>query len=199
MPSLQHGPFRFAVHAPQIHFVEIDHVELARLFHEEGVEVGAIPVRVGNAIMRRRSDQKLTLARSVVREFPPRFVMIKREAALQPAGDLRMALLPGAPLGEGAHGRQIVAVAQFFEDEVGQRRGRFSDGEARMFSLFQEHDRAALPPRNHGGERPSKPGANHRNVERALHRESKAGTEEWRKRRWEDGDLEPQIKADQRR
>ena len=65
------------------------------------------------------------------------------EAALEPAGDVRSRALPRAPLRERADARQIVAIRQLLDQQVGERRGRLADGEARMTAAFDQRDAAA--------------------------------------------------------
>ena len=67
-------------------------------------------------------------------------VVIKSEAALEAACDLRMGALPGAPFRKRAHGGQIVKVTELFEEKVGERGGGFSDDDAWVLSLLDHHD-----------------------------------------------------------
>jgi hypothetical protein len=168
-PSLDDRPLRLHVHAPQLGFVEIRHAERLRLLDEERVKIGAVPVRVRAAIVGRRGHEQLSRVRGVVGKFLSRRVMVKREAAFQTAGKLRIRLLPRSPFRERTQAGQIVAVSKLLDQKVGDRRGGFTDGEAGMPALFQQHHRASQPPRDHGEQRAGEPGADHRDVEGALH------------------------------
>src|SRR6266581_6701634 len=96
-------------------------------------------------------------------------VMIKSEPAFQAARDFGMRALPTAPLGERQQRRQSVALRQFFEEQVRQRRGGLANGETRMFAALDQGDRASQSPRDHRDERTGKAGADHRDVEAGVH------------------------------
>ena len=80
----------------------------------------------------------------VVRERRAGLMEEEREAALQAARDVRTRPLPRAPLRERANPRQIVAVRQLLDQQIGERRRGLADGEARMAAAFDERD--ALSP-----------------------------------------------------
>src|SRR6185436_14396046 len=124
---------------------------------------------VGDAIVGRRGDQKLFAMRIVIMKRTSRFMVKEGETALQPARDFGMGGLPRSPFCERTNCWQVIAVAQFFENKIGQRRGRFADDEPWMLSLFEQHDRAAELARNHGRERAGKAGTDYRDVECADH------------------------------
>ena len=63
-------------------------------------------------------------------------VMIKREAALQAAGNLGMRPLPVAPFGERPDGWQIVASGQLLEKKVGERCRGLTNNDAWMPTSF---------------------------------------------------------------
>ena len=123
MAALDDGPPLLHLRAPQVRLVEIRHAELLRLGHEEGIEVRAVPVGIGDAIIGRSGDEQLLAVCVVIAEFAARLVMEEREAAFQSAGDFGMRGLPRSPFRERANRREIVAVAKFFEDQVRERRG----------------------------------------------------------------------------
>ena len=77
-------------------------------------------------------------------------MMIKRETALEAAGDFRVNALPGAPLGERRNLWQVVAASQFIQQEVRERSGRLSDDEPGMPAALQQDDGAPQPPCDHG-------------------------------------------------
>ena len=79
-------------------------------------------MRIGDVVVRARRHQQLPLVVGAVCERVATLVEEKREPALQTAGDIWTRPLPGAPLGERANPRQIVAVRQLLEQEVGERR-----------------------------------------------------------------------------
>ena len=59
----------------------------------------------------------------------------------------------------GANPRQVVAVRQLLEQQVGERRRRLADGEARMAAAFDQHDAPAAPAQRERGERAGEAGA----------------------------------------
>src|SRR4030095_4844486 len=75
------------------------HSELCGLPGQELVEVRPKPVRVGNAVVRAGASEQFLSP--IERRFPglAERVMVKREAALQAAGDFRVGLLPRTPFG----------------------------------------------------------------------------------------------------
>ena len=62
------------------------------------------------------------------------------EAALEAVPNIRALLLPRTPLREWQQLRQVMAAGQVFKKKIGQRRGRFADGEARMSLPFKQDD-----------------------------------------------------------
>src|ERR1700678_389449 len=83
----------------QIHFIAIDDAEPLGFAHEVMIEIGTIPMRVGDLVMRTCRHKHLLIKANI--PWMIEFMMEERETALQAAGDLRVVLLPGAPLGEG--------------------------------------------------------------------------------------------------
>ena len=81
------------------------------------------------------------------------------EAALQAARDVRPRPLPRAPLRERSDPRQIVAVRQLLEQEVGERRGRLADGEARVTAAFDQRDAPAALQQRERRQRSAEAGA----------------------------------------
>jgi hypothetical protein len=135
--------------------VEIGRTFSLRLVRQRLIELRAVPVRVGNGVVRARRDHQLTVALVVVGEQHAWLVEEEREAALQTARDVRTLPLPCAPLGERAKPREIVPIGEFFDQQVGERRRGFTDGEARVTAtLDQDHASPALEQR----ERRQRPG-----------------------------------------
>ena len=77
-------------------------------------------------------------------------VVIESEAAFEAACHVRIFLLPTPPFGKWRNARQVVASRQIFQQNVGQRRGRFADGEARVLVFFEQDYRVAQLVSNHG-------------------------------------------------
>src|ERR1044071_472190 len=122
----------------ELDFIEEIHAESLRLFDQVMIEVRAIPVGVGDFFVRTCPDQELTLTLRIWFEWPPKLVMIKSETALQATGDMRSFYLPGSPFAQRPHAGQIVVCCDFLQKKVGQRRGRFSYCEPRMFSSLDQ-------------------------------------------------------------
>ena len=114
---------------------------------EEPVEVGAIPVGVGNLVVGARRDEELVAPVCVAAKALSALVRVEREAALQATPDFRVAALPRPPRGQGPDARQVVALRELLEQEVGERRGGLSNREARMRSPFDEDDGPPRAPR----------------------------------------------------
>src|SRR5215203_3590157 len=66
-----------------------------RFVHEKVIEIGAVPVRVGNLVVRAGCHQELIVAAA--------------------GGDLGIAALPGPPLGQRQEAGQVVARRQLFQ------------------------------------------------------------------------------------
>ena len=113
---------------------------------EKRVEVGAIPVSVGDLVAGARRHEELVAPLGVGAEGPAGRVRVEREAALQAAGDLGALALPRSPGGERPDARQVVTRAEILEEEVGERRRGLSDRKPRVRSAFEEHDRPPQPP-----------------------------------------------------
>ena len=91
-------------------FVEKFHAETLRLLDEKLVEVGTIPMGVGDLIMGAGGDQQLVFPGGIVDEGVAQAMMIKGESPFQSAGEARMGFLPRSPLGEGAQTGQVYRV-----------------------------------------------------------------------------------------
>src|SRR6266699_3356712 len=84
----------------EFRLVEIFHAERLRFVNEEVVEVRAIPMRVRDFVARAGGHEQLVAPFRIIEERFFKFMVIKRETALQSAGDLRIRLLPASPLGQ---------------------------------------------------------------------------------------------------
>ena len=76
--------------------------------------------------------------------------MIKGEAAFEAACHVRIGLLPTAPFGERRNTWQVITSRQTFQQDIGQRRGRFADGKAWVLVFFEQDYRAPQLVSNHG-------------------------------------------------
>ena len=139
--------------------VEVDGARGLGLLRERVIEVRPVPVRVGDLVVRARRDQQLPLAFGVVGERLARAMEEEGEAALQAARDVRSRPLPRAPLRERPDPRQVVAVRQLLEQQVGQRRGRLADGEARVAAAFDQRDAPAALQQRERRQRSAEAGA----------------------------------------
>src|SRR5450432_2598046 len=72
--------------ALQVDLVEIRNADLLHLLNEKTIDVGAIPVRVGDRVVRAGGDEELAQVLRVWRGWRAETVVIKREAALESAG-----------------------------------------------------------------------------------------------------------------
>src|SRR5579875_401272 len=117
------------------------------------IEVGAVPVRVGDAVVRAGGDEELMGA--IGRKWcgVVEVVLIEREAALEPAGYRGMSLLPRSPFAEWPNGGQIVACGEFFQQQIGKGRCGFADYDARVPAALDENDGVAEAVGDHGEQR----------------------------------------------
>jgi hypothetical protein len=133
----------------QFNVIEIVSSETLGFLHKKGIDIRAIPVRICDRIVRARRDKQLI--RPVASHFARRVrgVIVKRETALQPARNLRVMLLPAAPLGQGEQARQIVAKGNLFQEQIRERRGRLADDDPRVGAALQKQHRETKTPRDH--------------------------------------------------
>ena len=82
--------------------VHVMRAQLLCLLHEQVVKVCAIPVRIGDRIVRAGCNQELIALFRIRRRGSSQDMMMKGEPALQTAGDMRISALPASPLCEGA-------------------------------------------------------------------------------------------------
>ena len=80
-------------------FIAVLHTQPNHFLDQKGIEVGAIPVGVGHEVVGAGRHQELI--GTVVTALPgfPGFVMEVAESALETATHVRVAGLPGSPLG----------------------------------------------------------------------------------------------------
>ena len=128
------------------------------------IEVGAVPVRIGDIVVGAGGDEKLFVPGGRCVSGIVEVVMVEGKAALQAAGDPGISPLPGSPLRERPHGRQIVTITELFEKQVGEWRGGFSDDDAGVCSLLDHDDGEAEAARDHGEEGAGESGADNGQV-----------------------------------
>jgi hypothetical protein len=77
-----------------------------------------------------------------------------RETAFEPGGDFR-ACSCRFPT-SNTRTRRVVAIGEFLDQKVRERRGRFADGEPGMTSPLDRRDARPSPPQRERGQRPGK-------------------------------------------
>src|SRR5439155_25843487 len=82
---------RLASDVLQRDLIEVFHSHCPRLLHEEVIKVRTIPMSVGNFVMRTGRNEQFVCAICSRVKGLPQFMMVKREAALESTGNLRMA------------------------------------------------------------------------------------------------------------
>ena len=136
---------------------------------KEMIELGPVPVRVRDLVVRARADEKLILPVRGVRERTSLRMVEEAEAALQAAAHVGVGAPPGAPLREGQEAGEVVAPRELLEQEVRERRRGLADREARMRAFFEKEDRESEPSRHEREKRAGEAGAHDRDVEGAFH------------------------------
>src|SRR5580704_15747141 len=116
-----------------------------RFAGERVVEVRPVPVHVADLVMRAGRDEQLALVLPGVSKGLTGTMEKEREAALEATGHVRARTLPRPPLRKHTDSRQLVAIGQFLEQQVGQRRGRLADRESWMAAALDEHDPPSPP------------------------------------------------------
>ena len=161
----------FVPDAIQPRLVQVDRALRFGLADERVIEVRPVPMRVADLVVRARGDQQLARMVAIVRESFAGTMEQEGEPAFETAGDLRALPLPGAPLRERPDARQIVAIGDLLDQQVGERRGRFADGEPGMTSALDERDAHPATPQRQRGQRPGESGADDGDVDvEILHR-----------------------------
>ena len=139
--------------------IEVAHTGGLGFPHQPVIEVRTIPVRVGDGVVGARGDEQLPRVRVVVGEWPSSLVLEEAEASLAAAGDVRIRILPGAPLRERTQTRQVVAIREFLDEQPCERGRGLADGKPRMATAFEQcHAHPALP-QHQGQQRAGEPGA----------------------------------------
>jgi hypothetical protein len=87
-------PVALTTHGVEKRRVQIDGAFCLGLSHQRMIEVGAIPVRIRNLVVRARRDQQLSSMPVVVFESPIEIMKEEGEPALQTDADVGMRLLP---------------------------------------------------------------------------------------------------------
>ncbi len=86
------------------------------------------------------------------------------ESALEAAGHVGPRPLPRAPFRERADPRQVVAIGELFEEQVGQWRRGLADREPRMTAALDEGDAPPALPECERAQGAGEPGADDRDV-----------------------------------
>ena len=120
--AAQSNPVFFLFEFPKRDMVEVVDPELPGFPHKKMIEFGAIPVHVGDFVVRAGGDQQLVPVFGIEGRRAAQQMMMKRKSSLEPAGNLGMRALPASPLGQRLEHWQIVANAQLFKKEVCQWR-----------------------------------------------------------------------------
>ena len=94
-------------HPRQRQLVDVAHAFALGFAHQPVIEIGAVPVRVGDGVVRARRDEQLPRVRGGVREAPIEIVAEEGEPALEAAGDVGIRRAPRPPLRERADPRQV--------------------------------------------------------------------------------------------
>src|SRR5262249_32099751 len=102
--------------------VEILDPRRLRLADEKVIEVGAIPVRVGDFIVGARGDEELVAALRVAGKGRAGSMAVKSEPAFQTDGKLGMRTPPAPPCAQGANFFQTVPITELLEQEIGEWR-----------------------------------------------------------------------------
>ena len=152
-------------------FLDEFNANAGRFAREEMIEIRPVPMRVRDCVVRTRRDKKLPLMVVVVMESTVEVMVEKGEATLQTARDDWVLTLPGSIFCERKELRQIIASGEFFEQQVGERRGRFSDGKPRMFAAFEQNHGKPEPTGDHRDQRAGETGADDGEVMSCLHPE----------------------------
>ena len=168
-PAAKRHAVRLLVKTRQFSSVKILDAEPLRLVDQVVIEVGAKPVRVGDLVARAGSNEELVSPLLIVAERLAKRVVKKGKPALEAAADSRVFALPLTPAAERQKLRQVVFLGELLQQQIGQRRGRLADREARMRATLDQHDRAAQPPRHHRHQRPAKTAPHNRYVRFVFH------------------------------
>jgi len=136
--AFEHDARAFFGESVQARLIEIEHSLCFRFADEGVIEIGAVPMRIAKFIAGARRDQELALTLGILPERLAGTMKEEREASLQAAGDLSACALPGSPLREGPHAREVVPIGQFFQEKAGKRRRRLANREARVSALLDE-------------------------------------------------------------
>ena len=134
----------------QIHFIEVNDPQVPGLLNQVLVEVGPVPVHIGDGIARAGADQELASADWIGTKGPIPFVVVEGETAFEAAGELRGFPLPRAPLAQRPHTWQCVLTGKFLQQQIGQRRRGFSNDKPGVFSSLDQRRGEPQPTGDHG-------------------------------------------------
>src|SRR5690242_2841987 len=91
----------------QLYFVEVFRTCASGLLHQELVDIGAVPMRICDGIVRAGANEQFVRAFRTWLPRLPEFVVVEGEPTLEPAGELRMCALPRAPFAQRQHRIQL--------------------------------------------------------------------------------------------
>ena len=126
--------------------------------------------------MRARRDEEALRVEPAIGERLIRMMPVVREAALQPAAKLREMREPASVRGELIAVRQPVANPEPLERQVGERRRRLTDREARMRAALEKHDIVAEHREHARQQRSGEPAADDGNLAAIASRASHTAT-----------------------
>src|SRR5437763_3856858 len=119
--------------------VAIVHTARDRLAHEMMIDVRTEPMCVGERIARTRRDQQTLGLQSIIGERFTKVVAVEGEPALQATSEVRVVCKPSAMRRQPIAIGQPITSANPLERKVGQRRGRFANGEPWVTATFEKH------------------------------------------------------------
>ncbi len=155
----------------EAHVIQVDRARRLRVLDQRKVEIRPVPMRIGHLVVGARRDEQLARVVSAVGESLSQTMEEECEPSFEAAGHVRPRALPRPPFREGPDLRQVVAIGQLFEQQVGQGRRGLANGEPRMAAAFDEGNATPAPPERERTQCAGEPGAHdrHIHVERERH------------------------------
>ncbi len=153
LTSVEANAITFDGHLFERHLVEVHGSVALRLSDEKVIDIGPVPMRVSDVVVRTRGHEQLPIVCVGILERAIEFVMEEAEAALEAAADVGIRASPRAPFRERAQPREIVGVGQLLDQEIGERCGGFSNRKPRMASTLDEQDGSSAPAQRHRRQR----------------------------------------------
>ncbi len=98
-----------------MHLVHILDTEPLRLFHQKLIKIRSEPMRVGDRVVRTCRDKEVVLRSGLPRTVTIQVVVKEGESALEAAGEIRIFLLPTAPLRQRTQCEEVVALCKILE------------------------------------------------------------------------------------